>query len=706
MSSPINPSVRAPATFASPFVLALESAQARLRRAALALALESDAVIDLGPAARSIERALSALFDAEDGRTDPVAATREALAHADEAAAALGPGESLDAGLASAVRALAQAAAVLTEAPARITGSASLPRFVARPILASMEAPQLHAVERASLAPTLRVPAAPLPPPPPPPPLGPEPKTFAELRQTFAALKASAPPAPKLAEPALTALAGAPPAGEPTPPSPGFAAEIPEAIYAIDAMAFARARARDCFEEIAMVGMQRLPLPGEPWRDARVVERRMFAAIDVLAALGPPAIAHLPRLFEDAPVKDPIHAFALAMALGCFAGRDALALASFAVLAGERDERSVEQLGAALKLVPHEALPLELRLLLEAPEPAVRAMAIDVLGHRGLASEAELVAATRDAPRVAARALDYLAEAPGPALSAALETHAEATDPALREAVWAAMAMSGDPRAGGVLHRALEAGGEGCGFAAMLLAVTGDEPDARALLDRLRAAPTPALATAVGWAGHTWSLGALVDLLEPRGGGGAADAAVDEVDEVDEALVAAAGEALVRITGAELLEEVDLPDEPIAVPDPPEPDVGEARKTKLAALVSDPRDLPEEPAKERGLRPSRDPSRWRAYLEGLGPELEAAARLRRGRPYAPSVSLAELDEGTSGPEDRRWLARELSMRTGGFVRFDPHDLVAAQEVSIRAFGALVSRAAVTPGRWSRPTRRR
>jgi hypothetical protein len=115
---------------------------------------------------------------------------------------------------------------------------------------------------------------------------------------------------------------------------------------------------------------------------------------------------------------------------------------------------------------------------------------------------------------------------------------------------------------------------------------------------------------------------------------------------------------------------------------------------------------PQAPAKERGLRSSTDPARWRAYLEGRGHELEAAARVRRGLPYAPSVSLAELDEGAAGPEDRRWLARELVVRTGGFVRFDPHDLVATQEAAIRAFGAVVNGAAVTAGRFFRPARQR
>jgi hypothetical protein len=55
--------------------------------------------------------------------------------------------------------------------------------------------------------------------------------------------------------------------------------------------------------------------------------------------------------------------------------------------------------------------------------------------------------------------------------------------------------------------------------------------------------------------------------------------------------------------------------------------------------------------------------------------------------------------------ERRYLHRELILRTGAVVRFDPHDLVRVQEEEVRAWQPLAARASSTPGRWIRPLRR-
>ncbi|WP_104982327.1 hypothetical protein [Sorangium cellulosum] len=67
----------------------------------------------------------------------------------------------------------------------------------------------------------------------------------------------------------------------------------------------------------------------------------------------------------------------------------------------------------------------------------------------------------------------------------------------------------------------------------------------------------------------------------------------------------------------------------------------------------------------------------------------ADARYRRGRPYTPLVSLQELDAGRVVPDARRTLLRQLTVRTGGVERFDPHDFVVVQEAAIRAWESLV-----------------
>lgn len=655
-------------------LLELEAAHAALRRAAVVLTQHIEPTFDLRPAARALERTFALLYDAWDARADPLQATRAAINVTAVVSAALAPG----AGEPAVTAASAQLAEARRHLQAAETRLARIPPPAPPPageVLASADVPRLHRIARPSLAPLLRVPEPPAPPPTPPPELTAPAKTFDELRETIAKMKERA----KARRPAVVP----PPAI--SAPAPGAQAKAAPAAQSDDD--FRRARAREHFEEIAMVGMQRAPMAGEPWRNALGLERRMLAAIDVLAALGPVAAEHLPRLWADAPVKDPMHGFALAMALGCFAGRDALAAGELALFGGERDAELCDQVGAALKLVPHDALPLALRSLLRDPDPAIRATAIDVLGYRGLATQEELHAAARDAPPVAARALSHLAAQPSPSLIPLIDEIGEPADPALRRARWTAMAMAAHPRASEVLRAALP-DAEAGDAAALLLAIAGDERDAREIVDRMVLAPRPGLVAAVGWSGAGWALDRLVDLLEHG----------------DEECRAAAGEALARITGAWLIEEVEVPAEEIHIQEPAMPDVGEPRKPKLAQIVSDPRDLPPPPAAEKVERASTDPARWRAWLREHEADFGATGRYRRGKPYTPLMSLQELDAWPCGVEERRLLQRELAARTGGFVRFDPHDLVVVQEQALRAWEPIARRASAAPGQWSRPYR--
>ncbi|WP_437728100.1 hypothetical protein [Sorangium sp. So ce861] len=669
---------------------ALESAHAALRRAALSLEHDVEPITDLTGPARALERALGAIYDAFDGRADRVAAVRAAAAEIDSAAVAVGEAAGLEAGLAAVGELLRSARAWIERAEARLAAVPPAPPLEPPPIRASRDRPRLHAVPRASLVPRIKVPE----PPPaelvarPPPPIA-RPKTFEELKAAVEALKQRAPapgalPAAAEARPLPSRRDDDPPA---RPAPPGFAREIGAAI---DDLAFLRARTRECFEEVAMVGMQRAPLLGDPFRGALVLERRMLAAIDVIAAIGAPALEHVPRLVAEAPVKDPSLAFASAMVLGCFAGRDALAAAELALLRSDRDRAFIEELGAALKLVPHELLPLALRGLLREPEPLVRAMAIDVLAYRGLATEDELVAAASDeAAPVAARALHHLGCGASQRLPELIQRALAAEDPALREAAWTAMALSDHPHASIALRGAMEAP-EGGDAAALLLAIAGDEADARHLVARAFEAPREGLIAAVGWAGAASAVPPLIDRLERDG---------------DKAMKLAAAFALERITGAGMWEEVAVEDEEIVVADPPDPDVGEPRELKLAQLVSDPRDPPPAPAPELVELPTVDAARWRAFWVERCQGWDLGARYRRGRPYSPEVVLDELDAGRVTPSERRHLQRELIVRTGAFVRFDPHDFVVAQEEAIAAWRPIAARASGAPGRWTRPRRR-
>ena len=672
-----------------PAAIELEAAHAELRRAALMLENDVPPAIDLAPAARALEQAFSCLYDAFDARADRQVATRAAAARAGDAASLLAPALAREEAFGPLCAALGRARAHLGRAEERLARVPPVPLPEPPDLLASVDAPRLHALARPSLAPALRVPRAPPAglPAPAAAPL-PEPTTFSELREVIAEMKKQAGEARERPGPALPPPAGQAPRAAPPPPRPGFARDV---AAAIDDASFLRARAREHFEEVAMVGMQRAPLPGDAWRSTLALERRMLASIDVLAALGPTAIAHIPRLVADAPVKDPSRAFGLAMVLGCVAGRDALAAAEHALLAGDRDAAFVAEIGAAWKLAPHDLLPLALRTLLGDADPLIRAMAIDVLGHRGLATPAELARSAADAPAVAATALVHLAFTPSPELPALIQAAAGAAagDAALREAAWAAMALSDQPNLSFTLSAALDAGGPDAGAAALLLALAGDDEDARRVSQRALASPAPGLVAAAGWAGGAWSVGPLIELL-------ASD---------DDDVKAAAAAALERITGAGLVEKAPADEDEILVDEPPEPDVGEPRPPRLARLISDPRDAPPEPAPELVERPSTDPDRWRACWLEKGAAWDANARYRRGKPYSPLVSLAELDGGGCTVGERRLLQRELVIRTGSFVRFDPHDLVIVQEEAIRAWQPVAARHAGAPGRWVRPMRR-
>jgi hypothetical protein len=257
----------------------------------------------------------------------------------------------------------------------------------------------------------------------------------------------------------------------------------------------------------------------------------------------------------------------------------------------------------------------------------------------------------------------------------------------MREAAWAALILSGSPFASERLAEELT--GPLAARAAVPLAIVGDERDAARLLDRLRAAPTSALVNAVGWAGSLAALPTLLDLL----------------GHDDPVVQLSAAYALDRITGAGLYEDVEVPPETILVPDVEEPDVGEPKEPRLAREVSDPRDRPSEGASDTMRQPSIDPDRWRAWWIEREASFQPALRYRRGSPYTPAISLWELDALPLTPGERRALQRELVVRTGHAVRFDPHDFVAVQEEALADWAKPAQRMSGSPGQWIRPMRR-
>jgi HEAT repeat protein len=665
------------------WMLDLERAHDRLGRAAHLL--ESGAQsgpVDLAPAAAALERVFAGIFDAYDERRSRADATRDAIGALDEAIEALTPAAAGDAAVGFAVDYLREARPSLARALDRVLPLVTRPPQAVPDMRAGFERPVLHAVERPVLTPRLRVPS-----PKPvevevlPPPIE-RPKTFEDLERITRQLKEAAlAPKPPRAKPAKPSAAP-----EPDPP-PGFARDIRPALTEEQ---FVRQRVRECFEEVSMIGVQRAPLLGDPWRASRVLERRMLYCIDAIVAMGPRALSAIESMVLDAPLKDPPRVFAAAMILGCVAGRDALAMAErvFAAFEVEDPEHAI-QLGAALKLVPHPLLPVAARTFLADPDPARRALAIDVLAYRGMATPEELARAGLDEPPVAMAALPWLAVSRHAILRQAVDAALQVPAPRLRSAARLAMLLGGDMRAVSELRHALDGEPEEAEPAASLLGIAGGPAEAEILLERARAEPTRASVAAVGWAGSPASIPALIGLL----------------GHADEPVVLAAAYALDRITNAGLHEDAIVEAEEIVAPDLPEPDVGEPAPPPLARVVSDPRDLPAEPSTDTLRRPSTDAQRWRAWWQEKSDGLDAKARYRRGYPYTPLVSWRELDLWPCTPGERRLLHWELVARTGDHVRFDVHDFVPVQEESVAEWEAVARRASGSPGSWNLPGRR-
>lgn len=673
--------------------LALDRAEALAHRAGRVLENAPPSGADLAPVARLLEDGIGSLHAALDRRADGLASTRAAVADLELAALMLDGLSSVDPSFGDVVGWLRDAAQGLAVAEARFS---RLPPEAPPPpeaLRAAEDVPRLHRLEREPLLPELRT-APPVPPPPDPAPPLPRPRTPEELDRSMAEVERRAEARKRgwrEREQARAAARAAARTAEPDPdaePPRGFA-RGPFAARTRDD--FVAARTRECFEEVAMIGVQRAPLLGDPWRFAQVLERRMLAAIDAIAALGSPAIALLERLAVDAPAKDPSRGFAAAMILGCIEGRDALSAVERVLRhLGPADAEVRAHVGGALKLVPHPRLPELLRALLGDEDPAVRALAVEVLAYRGHATMAELSFAARDpSPQVVAAALPALGLLRAPDLAAAIETARAHEEPALREAAWAALVLSGSPFASDVL--AAELDGPLAARAAVPLAIVGDERDAARLVARMAQAPSPALVNAVGWAGAAEAVPALIDLL----------------GHDDPVVQLTAAYALERLTGARMIEEVEMPPEAIVAPDVEEPDVGERgdRPPSLARQVSDPRDRPSEGASDTALQPTVDASRWRAHWIDRAGNYTPGLRYRRGNLYTPAISAWELDALPLTPGERRWLQRELVVRTGHLVRFDPHDFVKVQEEALAAWDKLARRAGGAAGTWTRPLRR-
>lgn len=666
---------------------ALEEALRGVELAGVALVSAPRSSVDLRPIARLLERAATRVLDVYDARAEVGAALDEAAAACDEAGRALLSASATDAGLSPAVTWIEKASAWLRNASdtgARVHRAGLAPRDVT----ASRDVPTSHVIARATLGPRYDV-AAPLPSPPeleaPPDPSLPVPERLAIVRARAEARRVAA--AERREEAAREREAArAPRKGEIEAAPPGF---VPGRHRPLTNDEVVLERARDCFEDIAAIGVMRVPLLDDPWRSTAVLDARLLSAIDAIAALGERALRHVERLVVDAPAKDPSRAFALALSLGSFEGRDALSAVERGLRALGMDDRAMaKQAAEGLSLAPHPGLLDWMRRWLVDVEPGLRAVAVEVLGRRGALSLDEIERALRDDDvGVIEGALIPAAMARSPDLALRAEELLRHTDEGVSRALAWALVLGEVPFA--MTHLAAWLGSAREEAALLPLALAGERDDVERLVELASKRPKRERVVALGWAGAPSAIAVLVRCLR---------------DAKDEALQRAAAYALDRITGARLYEDVLVPPEALDVVEPDDPDDPMASPVvPIARRIGDARDLPAEGSPDRMRLPTVVVSRWEAWLAEH--PFEPERRYRRGRLYTPAVSLEEVDREPLVPFERRVLHRELVLKTGRGLPLEPHGFVATQEAEIAAWAEPANKASSIPGAWGRVRRR-
>jgi hypothetical protein len=556
------------------------------------------------------------------------------------------------------------------------------------PMKASLDEPRLHRIEREPLLPKTAFAPAPVADVVSATQPRPKPTDFKELREAAASM----------AEDARGKLGPKPdaePAEQAENPAPQrFDGFIADPLPALTTDEFRRERARDTFEEIAMVGLHRTPLLGDPWRSSITVERRLFENLDALVALGTPGLAELEALTLDAKVKDPARLFALTLVAGSVDGRDTLAVAD-RYYARERlnDPAFTAAFISALRIVPHPWVVPRCRAMLESPIATLRRVAVEVLGYRQELTQDELHALCLDDSEVMAAALPQFARRDDPRLIDLLERGMSLCnelpeDVALFKGVATAVAIGDHPYGESFFYRHAE--GPNALYAAWLLGIIATPRIAQDLLERVRNAPTAPFVTALSWAGCYDAVQMLIYVLGTT---------------QDEPVRLAAAYGLERLTAAGFYEVAELPPQKSEEPEIPEPDLGEPPSKALAGRVSIPQDEPAEASPDLLERPSTDFDRWRRHWEPIAPRFRPEQRIRRGVPYTPMVSLEELDTGRYTPAERRALVVELVIRAGHYVPHEPEDWVSAQARAITQWQTLIADSGRAPGSWDRTTRR-
>lgn len=580
--------------------------------------------------------------------TEPLA---KAIAHLTEAEAVLQQG-------AAAVRAIH-----LERRAEIITGGAPGP-VPSRPLCAGAGVPELHAPPRLRLLPQVHIePEAPPPDRGAPSARLTPPRTLEEL-SAFATDALSGALAQR-----FTGVDEAP-----EPPAPAVEAPYQPFEPAVEELQVLRDLARDCLEDVAAGRSLRQTNALESWLDQGPFEQRLIENLDAFAALGGGVLPRVSLFHAEAKIPDPERAFAVALTLGSIEGPDTVDAAVMILKQSAPEEHAGWFDG--LWLAPNPAIDTAMADLATHPRSALAALALDVLHARGRTPD-EVVRALldHDDPGIAVRIARALATAlPRRDAVDRLELLCATTpDDDLFLAALESLLRRGDERALPLLRDAVDAPESvaRCRRALPLLCLAGRAGDLDRLLGGLHEGPTVRLLRGLGRFGHVESLGVLQNYLEHE----------------DADVVAAAAEALDRITGAGLREAVE---EPWEVELPPEA----ANAGGIAVPL------------RKVERIVLDPARWSAWLRDNTRRLDQKKlKTRGGVPFSPAQIVDELEARATPPQRREEAALELVLCTGLVSAFSPHDWVARQKQHLAELRAEVASLPFSPGAWTIAARR-
>ncbi|MDY7231165.1 hypothetical protein [Hyalangium rubrum] len=632
----------------------IQTVQALLDEALLGLRAVADPALPVRQAEEQLALALREVYEASAARGD-WATQRESLkamaAHLHMAATLLAQVPTADPGgiaeldliqqaMKAAIRAVGEPLAEDEARPEERAG-------VREPVRASLREPRLLDPEREVLLPAIPLPELPEPEasPPPAPEAPPPVTTPAQLDALLAAAQAR--------------LAAFEAAGEDTPKEAPAEEDRPaatddEALHfhfgtAKQEQEVLLGHARTCMEDLGMFGLMRRPHPLTAWWNGERTERRLVRRVDAIVACGPQVLPRLVKMLEERPEPDPELTWANLFLFGSLAGQDALDQALRIIRTVELDDpKMAEAVTDALALAPHPGIEGAVRPWLAAEGVARRAIGLRVLARRGALSAAEAIRGLEDPELEVVRAASQglgttQGDAPHEALTYALRHEDEEVVRAALESALLRRSETGLERA----YALTQEGRGGFADAALFLAVASDENGAEAFRAALAAGGAPTVLRALGWFGSLEFMDALLKHL---------------AGEEPEAK-AAALEALQRLTGASLTE--DLPD-----PEYPREAQPFLRAFEPPRLVPDLTD--------------KAPI-WSAWWSKHDRNAKAGTRYRFGHVWSPRISLWELESQDALPAQRRLAHVELAVRTGGAIPLDRGDFVARQLTQLEAW---------------------